>query len=170
MTGHIYLIGFMGTGKSTVSKALSQLLNTNEIEMDQELAKLFGMSIPAVFETKGEEAFREMESAYISSLSHQDAAVVSCGGGAVLRGENVSCMKQSGTIVLLTARPETVYERVRANTDRPLLNGRMSVEGIAELMEKRQKIYAAACDFSVITDERSPEDIAREIAEKIQTK
>lgn len=165
--GHIYLIGFMGTGKSTVSRALSQLMKMNEIEMDQELADLFGMPIPAVFEKLGEDAFRERESAYIRSLAQTVSSVISCGGGVVLREENVACMKQRGTIVLLTARPETVYERVAGNTERPLLQGHMSVEGIAELMEKRQQIYEAACDFSVATDGRTPEEIALEIAKKI---
>ena len=88
---------------------------------------------------------------------------MSCGGGAVLRDQNTQMMKETGKIVLLTATPETVYERVKDSTDRPLLNGNMNVEHIAKLMEKRRELYVNACDIKVATDRKTPQEIAEEI-------
>lgn len=93
--------------------------------------------------------------------------VVSCGGGAVLREENVALMKKNGTIVLLTAEPETIFERVRHSSERPVLNGNMNVEYIAGLMEKRRPKYEAAADLVVATDGKRTEEICKEICEMI---
>ena len=95
----------------------------------------------------------------------KEGFVVSCGGGAVLRQENVDSMKKKGHVVLLLAEPETVYKRVRYGKNRPLLNGNMNVEYIAALMEKREELYRRAADIAVVTDGRTPEEIAGEIAE-----
>ena len=165
---HIYLIGFMGTGKSTVSKTLKELLRWKEIEMDDEIAKACGMEIPAIFEKYGENYFREQETRLLEKIARGGAAVVSCGGGAVLRRENVEIMKQSGSIVLLSAEPETIYHRVKGNRSRPLLKGRMSVEGIAQLMEQRKEAYRSACDHVVSTDHKTPLQIGKEIADLIR--
>ena len=99
-------------------------------------------------------------------LGSQDGRILSCGGGAVLRPENVEALKENGVIVLLTATPETVYGRVKNGQDRPVLKGRMSVEGISGLMEKRRPAYEAAASFSVATDGRTPQEIAEEIAQR----
>ena len=86
----------------------------------------------------------------------------------MLRPENVEALKKNGVIVLLTAEPETVYGRVKNGQDRPVLKGRMSVEGISELMEKRRPAYESAASFSVTTDGRTPREIAEEIAQKAE--
>ena len=164
---HIYLIGFMGTGKSTVSKELKNLLGWKEVEMDEEIVRTCGISISEIFETYGEAYFREQETACIRRISETDSSIVSCGGGAVLREENVKLMKESGEIILLTARPDTVYHRVRRGTDRPLLKDRMSIQGISQLMEQRSAVYEKACDKMVSTDGKTPLEIAQEIAEKL---
>ncbi|MDE6929768.1 MAG: shikimate kinase, partial [Lachnospiraceae bacterium] len=96
--------------------------------------------------------------------------VVSCGGGAVLRPENVRMMKASGVVVLLTARPETVLNRVKGDDSRPNLKGRMSAEGIAGLMEKRRLAYERAADLTVETDNRTPDQIAEEILSAFRKK
>lgn len=92
--------------------------------------------------------------------------VVSCGGGAVLREENVNLMKAAGRIVLLTAEPETVFDRVKGSTDRPVLNGNMNLSYIKELMEARRPRYEAAADAAVATDGRTAEEICEEILER----
>jgi shikimate kinase len=168
MNQHIYLIGFMGTGKSTVSRHLKSLTGAKELDMDREIVRENDMSISDMFEQYGEEYFRDKETQMVQKIAAMEPAIVSCGGGAVLRAENVKMMKESGKIVLLTATPQTVYLRVRHSKDRPILNGHMNVEYIEELMEKRRAVYEKACDLRVATDEKTPEQIAREIANMVE--
>ena len=167
---HIFLIGFMGTGKSTVSRKLRDLLQVREIDMDQMIVSEAGMSIPAMFEKFGESCFREKETQMLRILSARTQALISCGGGTVLRPENVAIMKSCGQIVLLTAEPETVFQRVRYGKNRPVLNGHMNVAYIAQLMEQRRAAYESACDVRVSTDDKTPAAIAQEILELIRKK
>lgn len=163
MEKHIYLIGFMGSGKSTVSRKLKKLMHVRELDMDAEIVRENQMSINDMFAQFGEEYFRDKETEMLRKIAESDPAIVSCGGGTVLRRENVDIMKKSGVIVLLTATPETIYLRVRNSKDRPVLNGHMNVEYIASLMEKRREVYEAACDIRVSTDDKNQEQVAREI-------
>ena len=163
MKQHIYLIGFMGTGKTTISHKLQEMTGAKEVDMDAWIVKKNDMSINDMFDKFGETYFRDRETDAVREIAGTAPAIVSCGGGAVLRQENTQMMKNSGRIVLLTATPETVYERVKNSTDRPLLNGHMNVEYIASLMEKRRELYARACDISVATDGKKPSQIAEEI-------
>ena len=136
---HIFLIGFMGCGKSTCAACLCRMTGAEQIEMDQELIKEIG---------------------------NMEPMVVSCGGGTVLREENVALMKAAGRIVLLTAEPETVFDRVKGSADRPVLNGNMNLSYIKELMEARRPRYEAAADAAVATDGRTAEEICEEILEQ----
>lgn len=162
---HIFLIGFMGSGKSTVSAKLAQKLHVNQVEMDAAIEGQQNMAVKEIFAVHGEKYFRDLESRFLTGLSEEEPAVVSCGGGAVLRQNNVEAMKKSGKIVLLTARPETILERVRYSKDRPILNGNMNLGFIEELMEKRRAVYEAAADFSVVTDGRNTDEICQDILE-----
>lgn len=164
---NIFLIGFMGTGKTTVSRRLGALLRYRELDMDQELERREGMKISEMFEKKGEAYFRALETALLEELRQASECLVSCGGGAALREENVERMKESGAVVLLTASPETVLKRVRGGGDRPLLNGNMNLSYIADLMERRAPFYRAAADITVTTDGRDPGEIAEEIRERL---
>lgn len=161
--GHIFLIGFMGTGKSTVARMLKEQLHGEQVEMDACLEAQEGQSIASMFEQYGEAYFRDKETAFLYSLKGQTSRVVSCGGGVVTRGENRNFMKKHGKVVLLTARPETVLERVQGSQERPILNGNMNVEYIGQLMEKRQASYEAAADLTVSTDGKTVEEICQEI-------
>lgn len=163
MTANIFLIGFMGTGKTTVSKQLGSLLGLQEIDLDREIERREQRKISEIFSSQGEEYFRTLETRLIREFEEKPGYVISCGGGAVLRQENVESMKKNGMIVLLTAEPETVYERVRYGRNRPLLNGHMNVAYIAELMAKRESFYRAAADAAVATDKKKPGAIAEEI-------
>lgn len=165
---NIFLIGFMGTGKSTVAKALKKETGAEIIEMDQLIAQRENLSIPKIFEEKGEAYFRNVETELLMELQSGEKTIVSCGGGVPMREKNVLEMKKSGKVVLLTALPETILERVRDNEDRPLLQNRKSVEGIRELMEQRREKYEAAADVKVATDGKSAETIAREILQTIR--
>ena len=131
---NIVLIGFMGAGKTTVSDYLSTMFDMDIIEMDQEITDREEMSIPDIFATYGEEYFRDLETSLLVELQDRKNVIISCGGGTALRENNVAEMKKNGRVVLLTASPETIYERVKDSDDRPVLKGRKNVDGIAELM------------------------------------
>ncbi len=161
---NIFLIGFMGAGKSTVSSALRDLYGMEIVEMDQIIAEREGMSIPDIFKEKGEEYFRTKETGLIMEIQSLKHKIVSCGGGVPMREVNVAEMRKGGKVVWLTAKPETILERVKDDHNRPLLENNKTVEFIADLLEKRRPKYEAAADIAVATDGKSAEVIAREIA------
>ena len=160
---NIFLIGFMGVGKSTIAKLLAKRLGANLIEMDETIEAESGMSINQIFEEYGESHFRDLETALVKRVSQEGGAVVSCGGGAVLRLENVELMKKSGKIIFLSATPETIYDMVKNSTNRPLLNGNMNVEYIRGLMERRREVYENAADVVICTDGTWKSQIVEEI-------
>ena len=160
---NIFLIGFMGAGKSTIAKVLQRELGMELVEMDERIVKEQGMSINDIFAQKGEDGFRDIESQLVIDIGKNKNSIVSCGGGVVVRPQNVENMKKSGKIVFLTATPETILERVKNGKDRPLLNGHMNVEYISELMEKRRQMYEDAADVKVSTDSKTVGEICTEI-------
>lgn len=164
---NVYLIGFMGTGKSTVGSVLAKRLDAKCVEMDELIEERQQMAITEIFDTYGEIYFRDLETDLLRSFGSEEGLVVSCGGGSVLRDENAQMMKQNGRIVLLTATPETVYERVKHGTNRPVLNGNMNVTYIRDLMERRRVRYEAVADLCVATDGKSAEVICEEIIAQI---
>ena len=163
----LFLIGFMGSGKSSVSAALVKKLGWNVIEMEERIAADEGMSIPEIFAQKGEAHFRACETALLCSFAKGDPCIVSCGGGVPLREENVIAMRQNGTIVLLTARPEVILDRVKDSNERPLLQNRKSVEGISELMEQRRPKYEAAADVTVDTSDLTIEEVCQAVLQQV---
>ena len=149
---NIVLIGFMGAGKSTISDFLKTVFAMEVVEMDQIIAEREGMSISDIFETYGEEYFRNLETELLIEMQSKTNVVISCGGGVPMRERNVVEMKKNGRVVLLTAKPETILSRVKDNHDRPLLEGNKNVDFIADLMEKRREKYQAAADIVIETD------------------
>lgn len=164
---NIVLIGFMGAGKSTISDYLSTMFDMKLVEMDQEIAEREEMSIPDIFATYGEEHFRNLETKLLRELQSSTNCIISCGGGAALREENVVEMKKNGRVVLLTASPETIYERVKDSDDRPVLNGNNNVDFIADMMEKRREKYEAAADVVVQTDNKTILQVCEELITKL---
>ncbi len=163
---NIVLIGFMGTGKSTVSDCLHSMFGMKVVEMDQVIAEREQMSIPDIFAAYGEEYFRGLETRLLVEMQSRKNTVVSCGGGAALRERNVAEMKKNGKVVLLTASPETVYERVKDDGGRPLLEGRKDVKGISELMEQRSAKYEAAADIVINTDNKTARQVCEELVQR----
>lgn len=163
--GQIYLIGFMGAGKTTVARQLSLSVNRPVMDTDEEIIKRIGMSIRDYFAQEGEEAFREMEHEVLKEISRGSDAIISCGGGVALRADNLTCMQTYGKTFWLTATPETILRRVKRDESRPLLNGKKSVRDIEKLMGERVRFYEKAADYQIVTDGKSPKEIAREIAE-----
>lgn len=160
---NIYLIGFMGSGKSSISDYLTGHYGMEKIEMDQRIAQNEGMSISEIFETHGEEYFRNLETELLCGLQDKKNVVISCGGGTPMRECNVDQMKKNGKVVLLTASPETIYERVKDSNDRPLLEGRKNTAFISELMQQRRPRYEAAADLIIQTDGKTCAAICDEL-------
>ena len=165
---NIVMIGFMGAGKSTISDYLKNVLAMDVVEMDQCIVERQGMSISDIFETYGEEYFRELETNLLIEMQSRSNVVVSCGGGVPMRDRNVAEMKKNGRVVLLTAKPETILERVKDNHDRPLLENNKNVSFIADLLEKRRAKYEAAADIVVETDGKSELEICEELIHRLR--
>lgn len=166
--GNIFLIGFMGCGKSTVAMYLSKQYHMGILEMDQMIVEQEGMSIAQIFDKYGETYFRDLETKLLKGIEPEKNQVVSCGGGVVLRTENVEIMQKTGKIVLLNARPETILERVKNDHNRPLLEGNQNIAFIENMMAQRRVHYEQAADFIIATDEKSVDKICAEIIGKVQ--
>lgn len=167
---NIALIGFMGVGKTTISHELTKQLGMKEVDTDELIVEREGMPVTQIFAEKGEDYFRKKETEVLHQLEQQKGVVISCGGGISMRKENVESLRRGGRIVLLTAKPQTILDRIGDSRDRPILNGHMNVEYIGELMEKRRPYYETASDIVVSTDGKSKEKISEEIVSKLMAK
>ena len=160
---NLFFIGFMGCGKSTMARLLSEKMQMELVEMDETIETEAGMTINEIFENYGENHFRDLESQLIIRIMEKGGAVVSCGGGAILRPENVENMKKNGKVIYFAATPETIYKRVRNSTNRPLLNGNMNIEHITNLMNQRLPRYEAAADITIFVDEKEKNEVLEEL-------
>ena len=164
---NIVLIGYRGTGKSTVGRILAERLRRRMVSTDAEVVSRAGLPIPKLVERYGWDHFRNLESAVCSELSREDSLIIDSGGGAILRDANVRALKQNGVLFWLTASPQTSRERIAADHGRPSLTGTKSfVDEIAEVLAQRIPAYQAAADHVVSTDDRSAAEIASFIALK----
>lgn len=164
LMGNIILIGFMGCGKSTIGVKLSYRLRRPMLDTDKLIEKEEGRTVSEIFETDGEEYFRKLETACIEKLittTHEQ--IISVGGGLPVREENHAPLKKLGTVVYLRARAETVYERVKHDKTRPLLQGDNPQEKIRTLMEKREAVYEAVSDVVIDVDGKDFDTILDEI-------
>ena len=166
---NIVLTGFMGSGKSSVGKELCKILGYEMIDTDAEIEKQQGTTISEIFEIRGEQAFRDMETDYVRelSVSGRTRMVLSVGGGLPIREENREYLKQLGSVVFLKATPETVYERVKDDESRPLLKSEDVLGKIRQLQDARRDIYSLASDIETDTDDKTLSDVALEIIEQL---
>jgi shikimate kinase len=153
---NIVLMGYRGTGKSTVGKVLAARLGRELVSTDKEIVKRAGRSIPDIVSEHGWEHFRDLESDVCRDLAGRDNLVIDTGGGAILRQQNVDVLKRNGTLFWLTASVETIASRIGGDTQRPSLTGKKSfVEEIQEVLQGRTPKYQAAADHVLPTDGRS---------------
>ncbi len=157
----------MGTGKTVVGKIISKKLGYKLIDIDSIIEKEQNMTITDIFKRFGEPKFREIESDVIKRISDVDNAVISTGGGAILKEENLNNLKKRGIIFCLSAMPETILKRTINNNTRPLLQVENPLEKIKELLNIRQPFYEKA-DFIIDTENRSPFEVADEIIKKFK--
>ncbi|MCT4598099.1 MAG: shikimate kinase [Vallitalea sp.] len=163
MIENILLIGFMGSGKSTIGKQLSKYLNRNFIDMDEEIEKTENTSITSIFNEYGEEYFRKIETKYLESLLDKNEAIISTGGGIVLKDYNRQLLKKIGKVIFLHADVNHIVENVKDDTKRPLLQTENYVKTISELLESREDKYLSSADIIIQTSGKDVDSIVEEI-------
>lgn len=162
----IVLIGFMGSGKSSVAKEISSLLNYELLEIDELIVENSSYkSIPEIFSEKGEKHFRDLESSALESVSQKDNSIVSCGGGVIGRESNIEFIKSNNsTVVFLDASFETIKKRIENLGGRPLFEDLSSAK---ELYDTRLKKYESISDLKINTDNKSIVDVSKEVIKKL---
>jgi len=165
---NIFLIGPMGAGKTTIGRHLATLLHKRFVDVDHEIERRTGVTIPIIFEIEGEAGFRRRESTLVDELSHDDDIVMATGGGAVLMEENRRVLKERGTVVYLHADIDTLVERTRRDRNRPLLQTEDPRGKIEELLRQREPIYREVADVVVDTGLRAPTSVARDIVTRLK--
>lgn len=166
---NIVLIGMMGAGKSTIGHLLDEKLQDfSYVDIDKEIEKLAQKHIPEIFAQDGEQHFRKLEHELIQKFSNYHNQVISTGGGIVENIENLNLLKKNSVIFYLSAKIDTLYERVRKTTNRPLLKHPNPKERIKELVTKREPFYKKA-DFEINTDNKELIEIVQEIIEKYES-
>ena len=162
---NIYLIGMMGSGKSTIGHMVGDKMQLSFIDLDQEIENLTGKTINEIFKKDGEEFFRKVESECLRLHSN---AVLACGGGIVLKTKNRSYIKKHGKVILLKASVSELAKRLASSNKRPLFNKQNPKKGLEELWSDRKSKYINMADITIATDNRSPQDISEEIVEKLE--
>lgn len=166
---NIILTGFMGTGKTAVGRELSRLLNMRLVDVDFEIEESREMKITDIFKNFGEPFFRDIETEMIRKLARVENTVISTGGGAVLREENMEALRETGVVFCLYADPETIIARTRSSNDRPLLAVEDPLAKIKELLLTRMPFYEKA-GIMIDTNGKTPLEVAEEIAGIIRCK
>lgn len=159
---NIYLVGFMGTGKTTVAGILAGKLGLKFVEMDEEIEKRDGRLIVDIFSQSGEDYFRGLEKQVLKTIAEQKDTSVSCGGGVVINRDNLRILKESGTLICLEAAPGDIFERTRESSHRPLLNVEDPLSRIVEMLNARKPYYRQA-DYIIDTSGISPGEVADRI-------
>lgn len=159
---NIILVGYMGCGKTTVGKNLARICGYTFLDTDERIEEKQGRSISDIFATDGENAFRDMETECIREMLEEnlEGMVISTGGGMVLREENRKLLKELGIVVLLKIEPETVYDRIKGDTKRPLLQCEDPLTRIREMMLQRAEYYEKAAHEIVQVDGKKQQEIA----------
>ena len=163
---NIFLVGMMGTGKSSVGKLLARELLIDFIDTDNEIESKTGMSIEKIFEERGESYFRMLEKELVQKiLLRNKVAVVSSGGGLCIQPGMMKLLKKQGWVVCLWASPECIFARIQNDSTRPLLRVPNPLAEIKEIIQSRKNIYRDA-DYIIETDNQSPNEISSQIKEE----
>ncbi len=166
---HVVLIGFMGSGKSTVGFRLSYKLRKCLLDTDKLIEQREGMKISEIFALKGEAYFRQKETECLNSLFKElGSRIISLGGGTPIREENRPIIKKLGKVIYLKASPETIYGRVKHDKTRPLLQCDNPKEKIRTLLAERDSVYESVADIVIHVDGKEMPQVVQEIVEAVQ--
>jgi len=169
MKTSLALIGFMGTGKTAVAKALARRLNKEFIELDSLIEKKAGKSIPAIFQQDGEAAFRSLETEVTGQVAGRKNVVIAGGGGIILNKINIEYLKKECVIVYLTASPEVILKRTAGvKNKRPLLEVADKAQRIQELLKQRQPLYEQAADIKIDTSGLDINSVAKQVISELK--
>jgi len=163
---NIVLIGYRGTGKSTIARILAGRLDMRVVAMDEEIARRAGKPIPEIVQEHGWDHFRDLESQVAADLEVEDGLIVDAGGGVIVRPKNIESLKKNGLIFWLVADEETIVGRIKDDSGRPSLSGAKSfLEEVSEILAERAPRYKAAADHIIDTARQSAAAAAGSIAE-----
>ena len=162
MTKNIVLIGLMGCGKTTVGKLLAEKAEMKLVDTDALIVEKAGKSINNIFAEDGEPVFRDIEASVIKDVSEKENLVVSTGGGAVVREENIDNLKKNGVLFYLYAPAEKLYERIKGDNERPLIKTESPLATLQTLLKNREMFYMQA-DYKINTVNKTPDEITEEI-------
>lgn len=164
---NLYIVGFMGVGKSAIGRKVARELGYKFIDSDHMIEKAAGKKIPQIFASEGEAAFRKMEREFIESGHPEQACVISCGGGLVVQDGMTALLKSKGVVICLFASPECIVERTSRNANRPLLNVENPEQRVRELLAEREPIYmnSGAC---ITTEGRSMTEVVKHMIRTYQ--
>jgi shikimate kinase len=165
--GNLYLVGMMGSGKTTVGRLLARRLKLRFLDCDHEIEARCGVKVPHIFEIEGEPGFRARETQVLAELVLLQGVVLATGGGAVLAAENRRALAEHGTVIYLRARPEDLYQRVRHDRNRPLLATSDPLRRLRELHAQRDELYASIADLVVDTGRQTVQALTRDLIAKL---
>ncbi len=169
MKTSIALIGFMGTGKTAVGKALAKRLDKEFVELDSLIEQKAGKTIPEIFNQDGEVTFRELEIEVTREVAERKNTVIACGGGVVLNEINIERLRKECIIVYLTASPRVILKRTLSNeNERPLLEVSNKAQRIQELLRFRKLFYERAADIKIDTSKLDISSAVEQIIKKVK--
>lgn len=167
MTGHIFLVGFMGAGKSSVARIVAEHLDRPFVDLDAEIERDAGTTIPVIFAEQGEERFRAMETAHLAALAEAPPAVVACGGGVVVLPENRVLLGRLGIVVYLEVTAAEALARIGDAATRPLLAGASGPLVATALLQAREALYRSVADRRIDTVGRTAAEVAECVLESL---
>ncbi|HET7831869.1 MAG TPA: shikimate kinase [Gallionella sp.] len=167
-SGNLILVGMMGSGKTTIGRALAKHLGKVFVDSDEEIQKRTGVTIPHIFDVEGEAGFRQRETAAISSLVGGDNQVLATGGGAVLLSQNRELLHQNGIVIYLKASVHDLWLRTRNDRNRPLLQNGDARAKLAELFQQRDPLYRQVADIVVQSGKQSVNALMLQVASEIE--
>ena len=165
---NIFLIGMMGSWKTTVGKKLGTLLDLKFVDTDDEIEEATEQTVAEIFEERGEAQFREMETAYFVEKSQQSGYIISTGGGIVVADANRNALQNNGITIFLKASPETLSHRIKNTNKRPLLHGDDPLMELSKIWKNRKEFYEASADLTIETDRLNPVQVLEIIIKKLE--
>lgn len=161
---NVVLVGYRGTGKSSVAERVAARLGLRAVSLDAELVRKAGKPIPEVVAERGWPGFRDLEEEIVRTFAAQDGLLIDCGGGVIEREANFAPLRAAGPVIWLRASTATIVARIQGDTQRPSLTGTKSfTEEVAEVLERREPLYRRIAHHTVDTDGRTIDEVAAEV-------